>query len=63
VSRITVEIIIPPRGADPFQFRREFLRRIRAAVGQAQIDGELDAAIAVECFKALPPASTDERAV
>lgn len=57
MSEITVEI--PPLGADPFVFRREFLRRIRAAIGQAQIDGQLDTQTAVECFKALPPASVD----
>lgn len=59
----TVTVEIPPRdaGANQILFRREFLRRIRSAISQAQINGELDAETAVECFKALPPATSDER--
>lgn len=52
---ITVEI---PACADTaFLFRRAFLGAIRKAIGHAQISGDIDAAIAVECFKALPPLS------
>jgi hypothetical protein len=57
VSGIAIEI--PPRGADPFAFRRAFLGAIRKAIGDAQISGELDAETAVECFKALPPPAPD----
>jgi hypothetical protein len=53
---IAIVVEIPARNADPFLFRREFLRRIRLAINLAQIDGEINAAIAVECLKALPPA-------
>jgi hypothetical protein len=59
MSRIAVEI--PPAPENAFLFRRAFLGAIRKAIGDAQIAGDIDAATAVECFKALPPATSDER--
>jgi hypothetical protein len=58
VSNIT--ITIPPAAESPFLFRRAFLAAIRSAISQAQIAGELEAAVVVECFKALPPATPDK---
>lgn len=60
MSSITVEI--PPRGADPFLFRREFLHRVRLALSAAHIAGAIEAATLVELLRALPPSSTDELA-
>jgi hypothetical protein len=58
VSAITFEI--PPAADSPFLFRRAFLAAIRTAISQAQIDCRIDAAIAVECNRALPPATPDK---
>jgi hypothetical protein len=45
---------IPAAADSPFLFRREFIHAIRAAIGAAQIAGDIDAQTAVECMKALP---------
>jgi hypothetical protein len=42
--------------------RRNFLSAIRAAIGKARIAGDIEATLAVECFKALPPVSPDRAA-
>jgi hypothetical protein len=55
---LTVEI--PPAAETAFLFRRAFVHAIRVAIGAAHNNGELDAVTAVECLRALPPASTDE---
>jgi hypothetical protein len=47
---------IPPAGDSPFKFRRAFLTAIRDAIAKAQIAGDIDAPLAVECFRALPMA-------
>jgi hypothetical protein len=51
-AKITFEL--PAAGDSPFIFRRRFLGAIRDAIAHAQINGEVDAEIAVECFKSLP---------
>jgi hypothetical protein len=57
LTAITFEI--PPL-ADAFIFRRDILANIRAAIGRAQVDGEIAAAVAVACLRALPPPSPDK---
>jgi hypothetical protein len=61
MSTITVET--PPLSdSGAFAFRREFLHRLRVAIGAAQIRGEIDAGTCVELLRALPPPQTaDER--
>ena len=54
IQRPVIAFEIPPSAESPFIFRREFLAAIRASVGKAQIRGEISAAIAVECNRALP---------
>jgi hypothetical protein len=49
-----ITFTIPPPADSPFLFRRAFLEAIRSAISEAQILGEIDAAMALECFKALP---------
>jgi hypothetical protein len=60
VSAITVEI--PSTSEQPFLFQRAFLGAIRKAIGEAQIAGKIDAATAVACNRALPPAATPDKA-
>jgi hypothetical protein len=54
---------MPAPSNQPHIFRREFLGAIRKAIGEAQSAGDIDAAIAVECFKALPPATPEQGSV
>jgi hypothetical protein len=52
-ARITFEIPTPCENS--FAWRRKFLESIRSAIGQAHINGVIDARIAVESCRALPP--------
>jgi hypothetical protein len=45
---------MPPAADSQFLFRRAFLAAIRKAISEAHIRGEISAAIAVECNRALP---------
>jgi hypothetical protein len=60
VASITVEIPSLAESGGAFQFRREFLHRLRVAIGQAQIAGSIDAATTIELLKALPPPPADD---
>ena len=52
---------IPPPSDQPHVFQRNFLNAIRSAIGKAQIAGDIDAQLAVECFKALPPVKPESQ--
>ncbi len=56
----TIAVNMPAPAESPFLFRRAFLNAIRTAISQAQIDGRIDAATAVACNRALPPATPDK---
>jgi hypothetical protein len=56
-ARPHITIEIPPQSEQPHVFRREFLGAIRKAIGDAQIRGDVGAELAIECCKALPPAT------
>jgi hypothetical protein len=58
-ARPHITFEIPPRSDQPYLFRRDFVNAIRTAIGKAQIEGEIDAALAVECLKALLVASPE----
>lgn len=60
MASITIEI--PPAAENGFIFRRAFVHAIRLAIGAAQINGDIDAQTAIECLRALQPASADEPA-
>lgn len=51
---------IPPPSDQPFLFQRAFLHAIRKAIGEAHIAGEIDAATAVACNRALPAETPDK---
>jgi hypothetical protein len=57
-----IRFTIPSAADSAFLFRRAFLGAIRKAIGDAQIRGEIDAELAVECCKALPPATAPNKA-
>jgi hypothetical protein len=54
VSEITFTFTVPSAALMPFQFRRAFVSAIRDAIARAQIEGRIDAPLAVEMFRALP---------
>ena len=50
----TITVELPPPADSQFLFSREFLNAIRLAISKAQIRGDIDAPLAVACFKSLP---------
>jgi hypothetical protein len=53
-TRITFVFEVPSATLSPFEFRRAFVSAIRDAIAGAQLDGRIDAPLAVEMFRALP---------
>jgi hypothetical protein len=53
-TAITFVFTVPSATLSPFGFRRAFVSAIRSAIADAQLDGRVDAPLAVEMFRALP---------
>ncbi len=53
-TNMRITFSLPPRGASPYLFRCALIESIRDAIAAAQIAGDLDEALAMEAFRALP---------
>jgi len=51
---VEITFTVPPAGEKPSEYRRVLLETIRDALAHAHFDGQLDAARAEECYRALP---------
>jgi hypothetical protein len=54
VTAVRLTITVPAAGDNPSEFRRRFVEAIRDAAAHLHFDGQLDAGVVEEIFRALP---------